>query len=306
MWWGCCLAIDPVSDVAGVPPVNNPLRGIALMFGGMTLFAATDAIAKLLTGTLSPLQIVWSRQSGLLLGVLIFIAFKGLSVLKSSHPHLQISRGVLAGISATLFIVGVSYVPLADAVAITFVAPFMVTLMAALLLKEPVGIRRWTAVVIGFLGTLIVIRPGLGVLHPAAFLLMLAAGAFACRQIMSRVLAGGDKTSTTVAYTAIVSWCLLSIPLPFIWQTPSGQEIALLVVMAVCAGFAETLVIMALDAAQAVVVAPVQYVLLLWGTLYGFLLFDQLPDMWTLVGALVLVATGVYTLNRERLAQSGR
>jgi len=113
----------------------------------------------------------------------------------------------------------------------------------------------------------------------------------------------GAKRQTTVAYTAIVSWTLLSIPLPFIWQNPSsGLEVGLLMAMAVVAAFAEILVIMALDAAQAVVVAPVQYSLLIWGTFYGFVVFGQLPDVWTWIGALVIVATGLYTLNRERLA----
>ena len=175
--------------------------------------------------------------------------------------------------------------------------------MGALILREPVGIRRWAAVVIGFLGTLIVIRPGMGVIHPAAGLLILAAAAFALRQVLSRVLAGEDSTQTTVAYTAVVSWALLTIPLPFVWQPPSlGLETVLLIAVAVLAAVAETLVIMALGAAQAVVVAPVQYSLLIWGTFYGFVVFNQLPDLWTWCGALVIVGTGLYTLNRERIA----
>ena len=271
------------------------------MAGGMFLFSGVDTMAKFLTDTLHPVQIVWWRQSGLLIGVLVLIALRGRSVLRSSHPRLQIGRGVLAACSATLFIVGVSFVPLADAVAITFVAPFMVTVMGALILREPVGLRRWIAVSVGFLGALIVIRPGMGVIHPAAGLLVIAAGAFALRQVLSRVLAGDDKASTTVAYTALVSWTLLTIPLPFFWQTPgTGREIGLLIAMAVAAALAETLVIMALDAAQAVVVAPVQYSLLIWGTLYGFFVFGQLPDGWTWLGALIIVGSGIYTLNRER------
>ena len=250
---------------------------------------------------------MWFRQLGLFLGVVVLIAIRGRSVLISSNPKLQIGRGVLAACSATVFIVGVSYVPLADAVAITFVAPFMVTVMGALILREPVGLRRWTAVIIGFIGTLIVIRPGMGVIHPAAVLLIVAATAFALRQILSRILAGEDKTQTTVAYTAIVSWTLLTVPLPFIWQNPSSSlEIGLLLGMAVVAAFAEVLVIMALDAAQAVVVAPVQYSLLIWGTFYGFVVFGQLPDAWTWLGALIIIATGLYTLNRERLALKSR
>lgn len=274
---------------------------------GMFLFSGVDTMGKFLSETLHPVQIVWSRQMGLLLGVLVLIGIRGRSVLHSTQPMLQISRGVLAAISATLFIVGVSYIPLADAVAITFVAPFMVTIMGALILREPVGIRRWSAVLIGFLATLIVIRPGMGVIHPAAGLLIIAAGAFALRQILSRVLANGDRTQTTVAYTAIVSTLILTVPLPFVWQTPAtGLEIALLVVMAILAAGGETLVIMALDTAEAVVVAPVQYSLLLWGTMYGYFVFGQLPDQWTWLGALIIVATGLYTLNRERLAAQKR
>jgi len=292
-----------------LPPTRrtDSLRGIALMAGGMFLFSGVDTMAKVLTETIHPVQIAWFRQVGLLLGVMVLIALRGRSVLRSAHPGLQIGRGALAACSATLFIVGVGYVPLADAVALTFVAPFMVTVMGALVLREPVGARRWVAVTVGFVGALIVIRPGMGALHPAAGLLLLAAAAFAMRQVLSRVLSGEDRTSTTVAYTAIVSWVLLSIPLPFFWTTPaSGGEIALLLAVAIVAAAAETLIIMALDAAQAVVVAPVQYTLLLWGTLYGFFVFDQLPDGWTWLGALVIVASGLYTLNRERTAMKGR
>ncbi|MEM6887195.1 MAG: DMT family transporter [Pseudomonadota bacterium] len=269
----------------------------------MFLFSGVDTMGKFLTETIHPIQIVWFRQLGLLAGVVVLLAVRGLTVLSSANPKLQIGRGLLAACSATLFIIGVGYVPLADAVAITFVAPFLVTVMGALILREPVGVRRWSAVVIGFVGTLIVIRPGMGVIHPAAVLLIIAASAFALRQVLSRILAGEDKTQTTVAYTAIASWTLLCLPLPFVWQTPaSGLEILLLLGMAIFAAIAEVLVIMALDAAQAVVVAPVQYSLLIWGTCYGFVIFGQLPDAWTLIGAVIIVATGLYTLNRERLA----
>ncbi|WP_422040481.1 DMT family transporter [Roseibium sp.] len=296
------IARPPNTDPSGSGHFNT-MRGIALMALGMFMFSAVDTMAKFLTDTIHPFQIVWCRQLGLLLGVFVLIGLKGRSVLVSANPVLQIGRGALAAVSATLFIIGVKFVPLADAVAITFVAPFMVTVMGALILREPVGIRRWTAVIIGFIGTLIVIRPGLGALHPAAGLLVIAAGAFALRQILSRILAGGDSAGTTVAYTAIVSCILLTGPMLFVWETPgSATEILLLVTMAVLAAAGETLVILALDAAQAVVVAPLQYTLLIWGTFYGFVVFGQFPDGWTWFGALIIVATGIYTLNRERLA----
>ena len=278
------------------------MRALVLMAAGMFLFSLADAQAKYLTQTLNPLQIVWSRQLGLTAGVIVLLAMHGLRVLHTEHPKLQILRGALAAGSATLFIVAVRYVPLADAVAVSFVAPFVVTVFGALLLREPVGIRRWAAVIVGFIGTLIVIRPGGGVVHPAAFLVVIAASLFAFRQILSRHLAASDRTATTVAYTALVSVVILTVPLPFVWQTPQTvTEVVLLAGLACCAALGEFLVIKALEIGQAVVVAPVQYTLLLWGTLYGYLIFSQLPDGWTWVGALIIVATGLYTLHRERV-----
>lgn len=269
---------------------------------GMFLFSAVDTQAKFLTETLHPIQIVWTRQLGLLIGVIILLSVRGVSVLKTRSPGLQIARGAMAVLSATLFIVAVSFVPLADAVAVSFVAPFLVTALGAILLREPVGIRRWMAVTIGFMGTLIVIRPGMGVIHPAVMLVLVAATLFAGRQIISRVLSANDRTATTVAYTALAGSFLLTLPLPFFWRWPTTMlEVWLMIGIAVLAAVAELLVIKALEVAQAVVVAPVQYSMLIWGTMYGYLVFGQLPDMWTWIGALIIVATGFYTLNRERM-----
>jgi len=303
------ISLDPASPVV---PRPGPRRsesglGIAYMAAGMFLFAAVDTQGKFLTETLHPIQIVWSRQLGLLIGVLVLLAVRGASILRTKRPGLQIVRGGLAASSATLFIAAVSFVPLADAVAVSFVAPFIVTVLGALVLREPVGLRRWSAVIIGFLGTVIVIRPGLGVIHPAVMLVVVAATLFALRQILSRVLSGSDRTVTTVAYTALVGSLLLSMPLPFVWQWPTTTlEVALLANIAILAALAELMVIKALEVAQAVVVAPVQYTLLIWGTMYGYLVFGQLPDIWTWIGALIIVATGFYTLHRERIVARQR
>ncbi len=289
-----------VSAVAGARRSASGL-GIVYMAAGMFLFAAVDTQAKFLTDTLHPIQIVWSRQFGLLVGVVILLALRGAKVLRSRHPALQIARGVMAATSAAVFIIAISFVPLADAVAVSFAAPLIVTVLGALVLREPVGVRRWTAATIGFIGTLIVIRPGLGVIHPAVMLVLAAATLFALRQILSRVLSSTDHVTTTVAYTALAGSFVVSIPLPFFWQWPTtAVEVALLSGIAVLAALAELLVIKALEVAQAVVVAPLQYTLLIWSTMYGYLVFGQLPDLWTWIGALIIVATGFYTLQRER------
>ncbi|WP_328805852.1 DMT family transporter [Salipiger abyssi] len=269
---------------------------------GFVCFGATDALAKLLTSDLPSLEVAWFRQIGLFTGVMIMLGMRGPRLLKTNHRAIQILRGVLAATSATLFILALRYVPLADATAVTFIAPFIVTAIGGLLLREPVGMRRWIAVLVGFVGMLIVIRPGMGVLHPAIFITIGAATAFATRQVLSRMLSGDDSIATTVAYTSITSTALLTIPLFFVWETPSALWVWLVAMaMAVCAGLGEIFIIRALDIAQAVVVAPLQYSMILWSTLYGFLLFSDLPDGWTLLGCTIIVGSGLYTLNRERL-----
>ncbi|HUS53347.1 MAG TPA: DMT family transporter [Thermohalobaculum sp.] len=296
------MSLDRVAPLVSdrAPRRRDNLRGLLLMALAFFAFAAADTQAKLLTEWFHPMQIVWTRQLGLLAGVLVLLALKGPSILKTRHPGLQVLRGMLAVFSATTFIFALRYVPLADAVAVSFVAPFIVTIMGALFLGEKVGLHRWSAVTIGFIGTLIVIRPGLGVVHPAVFLVMVAATAFALRQILSRVLAASDRTATTVAYTSIASVLLLSAPLPYFWKAPeTGLELALLVGMAACAALGELLVIRALEVAQAVILAPVHYSMIIWGTFYGWLVFDQLPDGWTWLGAAIIVATGLYIMDRE-------
>jgi drug/metabolite transporter (DMT)-like permease len=178
----------------------------------------------------------------------------------------------------------------------------LVTIMAALLLGEYVGIHRWTAVLIGFAGTLVIIRPGFDSFHPALLLPFSAAFLFAGRQIISRFLSGIDRTETTVAYTAIASTILLSLPLPFVWVNPQTQsEFLLILGMASMAAMGELLVIKALEIALAVVVSPMQYTIIIWSSFYGFMVFDQLPDIYTLGGTAIIILSGLYTLHRERL-----
>ncbi len=267
----------------------------------MFLFAAGDTLAKLLTSSFHPIQIIWFRQSGLLLGVLIILLMHGFSVLQTKRPALQISRGVLAVGSSILFVFAVRYAPLADAVAASFVAPFFVTILGALLLKEKVGIRRWSAVVVGFLGALIITRPGMGVIHPAVLLVVGAAALFAMRQVIGRLLADTDKTTTTVAYTAISASLIISIGLPFVWQTPATTTQWLyLLGMAAVAGLGEVLLIKALEVSEASIVAPIHYTIIIWASIYGFFVFSELPDQWTLLGTTIIVSAGLYTLKRTK------
>ncbi len=293
----------PVSDPSESDSANRNLRGLMLLGAGFFLFALVDAMAKIMTETVHPLQIVWFRQMGLVSVAVLLLATKGLSLLKTRRPVLQIVRGATAVMSAICFVTAIRYVPIADAVAVSFVAPFLVTVLGAVFLGEKVGKHRWSAVVLGFVGALIVIRPGMGVFDPAIFLVLAAVGFFATRQILSRILAASDRTSTTLIYTGLSSFLLLSVPLPFVWENPDGLGTVLfLLAMAALAAAGEILIIRAFEVAEVVVIAPMHYSLMIWATFYGWLIFDQLPDRWTWVGTAIIFATGIYLINRERLA----
>ena len=279
---------------------NETSAGILCFAVAMFLFSAVDTTAKLLTDSFHPIQVAWSRQIGLLLGIVILLIVKGPVILKTVHPWLQIGRGLLAGTSALLFIFAISVVPIADAVAVSFIAPFFVTILGAFILREHVGVRRWTAIGVGFVACLIIIRPGLGIFNPAVILVVIAAIAYACRQILSRILSGSESMLTTISYTGLAASVLLTLPLPFVWRTPVwGSETLLLLVLAILAALAEIMVIKALELSQAVVLAPVHYTLLIWGTIYGWFVFGQLPDKWTWFGASIIFVTGTYMVRRE-------
>ena len=296
--------IEAVTPITGFVRQSNSRRGILLMLGAMFLFAAADALAKLLTQTFHPVQIIWFRQLALVTGVMLMLGWHGRSILVTQRRALQMTRGVLAVFSGLLFVFAVRHVPLADAVAASFVAPFFLTILGATLLGERVGIRRWSAVIIGFLGAMIIVRPGMQAIHPAIMLVIAAAGCYATRQVLGRLLFDTDRTETTIAYTAITASLLVSLALPFFWRWPdTGWQWLALCVMGVLAGVGEVLVIKALEAAEAVAVAPIHYTLIIWGTMYGYLVFGQLPDVWTWTGTLIIVAAGLYTLRRQKLKQ---
>jgi S-adenosylmethionine uptake transporter len=278
---------------------QSNLQGIAFMAGAIALYGAADTIAKYLGQTYHPIQITGMRQIGLLLGVVFWLILRGTKDLRTARPGLQILRGVCATFSGVLYVYALTYIPLADAATVSFAAPFFVTILGYLFLKESVGLRRWTAIVIGFMGALVVIRPGFESFQPAYLLALMSAFLFALRQIISRNLGSTESTITTVAFTAVVTAGLLGVAQPFVWKPIATEHIALFVLQAVVAGVGEFMVIRALEVALAVVVAPLQYTMILWTTLYGFMFFGDLPDAFTLGGGAIIILAGGFSFWRE-------
>ena len=284
--------------------INNP-RGILLMSLAFALFAVADTIAKVLLDYYSPLQVVFIRMLGLFLGVNFVMLYNFKWFGKTQHLFKQLLRGLAQTGSAVAFLFGLTTIPIADATSIAFVAPLFVIILSYFILKEPIGIRRWLAVIIGFSGTLIIIRPGFEMINFGHLFIIVAAFLFAFRQIISRLLAPTDNPVTTAFFTAYTSVFIFVLFQPWIWTPITDKKhILLFIVFATLAGTAEFLVIKSLQMAHAVVVSPLQYTLLIWVTVFGFIIWGILPDLWTVLGAGVIIATGLYSLHRERLRNS--
>ena len=284
--------------------INNP-RGILLMALGFALFAVADTIAKVLLEYYPTLQVVFLRQLGLFFGVNFIMLYNLKWFGKTQNFSKQLLRGFTQAGSAVIFLVGLKTIPIADATSIAFVAPLFVIILSYFILKEPIGIRRWLAVVIGFSGTLIIIRPGFEIINLGHLFIIIAALLFALRQIISRLLAPTDDPLTTAFFTAYTSVFIFVLFQPWVWTPITDKNhIFLFLVYAVFAGTAEFLVIKSLQIAHAVVVSPLQYTLLIWVTIFGFIIWGILPDFWTFLGAGVIIATGLYSLHRERVRKS--
>ena len=213
----------------------------------------------------------------------------------------QIIRGVMLVASAMLFIMALRYMALADAASVGFVSPLLITMLSVPMLGEVVGIRRWTAILVGFLGVLVVIRPGTGAFQPAALLVLGSSMSWAIASILTRRMSKTEDTRATLLWSAIIGLVLLSFLLPFEWKMPGWENLALNLALGFIASAGQYLMVLAYRHAGAALLAPFSYIQLLWAVGFGYLFFGSLPDQMTLVGASVIVASGLYTIHRERV-----
>jgi drug/metabolite transporter (DMT)-like permease len=278
------------------------LTGIALMCGAVACFACLDATGKYLNHHMDTMQVVWSRYTGAFLLALIFLnPINRPGMLVTRRPFLQVGRSALLLFSTALNFIALRYLQLDEALSILFSTPFIVAVLCGPLLGEWVGWRRWTAITIGFLGVLLVTRPGFGGIHPAALLSLCSAICYAVYVISTRVLARTDSNETTLFYSNLVGAVAMLPVIPFVWSTPENALIVALMVLIGALGSAgHFLLIVGHRLAPASVLAPFIYTQLVWTTTLGFLVFGDVPQRWTIVGGLIVVSSGLYLLNRER------
>lgn len=286
---------------------RHRMTGIALMCGAVASFAVLDATAKYLNGHMDTLQVVWARYaSAFVLALIISNPVSHPGLLRTSRPVLQIVRSALL-LGSTLFnFLAFRYLQLDQALSIMFSTPFLVAILAGPFLGEWIGWRRWLAILVGFAGVLLVTRPGYGGIHWAALYSVASALCYAIYIITTRVLSRTDSSETTLFYSNLVGVFAMMPVLPFVWTTPdSWLVIVLMAGFGAFASFGHYLLIVGHRLAPASILAPFIYTQLAWATLLGFLIFGDIPNSWTLAGAAIVVASGLYLLYRERVVRRG-
>jgi drug/metabolite transporter (DMT)-like permease len=277
------------------------LRGIAFALIAWLLFASMDAGSKLLAEGYSIIQILWIRfLSQAVIAAWLAARHGAVAGLRTRHLWLQSLRSLILVVEIGLFILAITVLPLANAHAIFAVTPLLVTALSVPILGERVGWRRWSAIGVAFLGMLIILRPGFGAINPMALVALLASCLFALYQVLTRIVSRHDPPMTTLFYTALIGAVGLSVIGPFHWDWPDARGWALFAVVACLGSSGHFLLIKALQLTPASVLQPFSYTVLVWATIVGFVVFGSLPDWPTVLGAAVIVGSGLYTLYRER------
>jgi drug/metabolite transporter (DMT)-like permease len=280
---------------------EDPIRAIGLAVSATVLFATSDTTSKYLSGSLPIIEFIWIRYVLFTVFALTLVGGRTIDTLHPRNPGLQIVRGLCAVASSVLFVYGVKQMTMAQATTISFLSPLLVTILSIPILGETVGLRRWGAVGAGMLGMLIVVRPGMGGFQPAALFAVGSSLTWALALIITRKISSSDAPQTTVLWTAAIGTAALTVLLPFEFAWPNFPQLLLCLVLGVIASGGQWLVILAHRLAPASLLAPFFYAQLLWVTVLGYLVFRNLPDQWTLTGAAIIIASGLYTAHRERV-----
>lgn len=268
-----------------------------------SLFPLMNGIAKLLAVNYSFEQVVWARFFSHLVIVLIFLTPKyGLGIVVSRLPSTQILLSFMLLASTYVFVVGIKYISVVQAASITFTAPLIVVLLASRILSEKVTRVRVFAVIVGFVGVLIVIRPGTMLFHWASLLILISATFFALYQILLRRVAGTDPPETSVVYSALIGSIVMSFLVPFSWKNPESlEDVWLFSSLGALGGLGHYCVARAMTYAPANFLSPFNYWQIVGSVLVGYWLFNDMPDTLTWIGSLLVIASGVFvSLKNEK------
>lgn len=293
-----------------VPPIGQALRarwqalspnvqGAVWVVLSCLCVGTMAAVVKLLGTRLDSFQLAFLRALFGLMIVLPLAVKAGPEVLRTARPGLHLARGLAGTVGMTCSFFALTRMPLADVSAIAFTTPLFLVVLAALALREAVGPRRWTATAVGFVGVLIMLRPGDGVLQIAALVALLGALAAATVKLLIKRLSQTERPLTMILYLGMISTAVTALPAALVWQTPTWLELAAMLGAAACAMLAQICFIRGYKIGEASALAPFEYARLPFAVAYGFLLFADIPDRYTVLGAALIVASTLYIARRE-------
>jgi drug/metabolite transporter (DMT)-like permease len=267
------------------------------------LFTGFTAIARHVGRDLPPIETAFLRYAlGMVTLIPIFLR-RGPSLLRTKHPVLHIARGTIHGIAVLLWFIALAYIPLAEVMALSFIAPIFVTIGAFLFLGERLRLRRIIAIIAGLAGVLLILRPGVAAIHPGAIAMLIAAPMFAASKLFTKRLARTEDGTTIVTYLNVCAAVTILIPALFVWRIPTWEEIAWLTLAAMLATLSHLAVIRALKLIDLTVMQPAEFLQLIWANLLGFYIFSEQPSMWVFAGGIVIVASASYIAHREARQQ---
>jgi len=278
------------------------MRGITLIMSAVFMFSAMDTAAKYMLQSYPMSALMWARYMVHIVVMLaLFAPRMGMKLFRTGHPWWQILRGTLLVGSTTFFYFALRYLPLAEAAAITFIGPVLTTLLSGPMLGDRIARRQWAAVTLGFVGVLIIMRPGGGVLSLPAVFPLATAILFSVYQIVTRKLAGREHPYTSLFYTALVGGAITSIAVPLHWITPTLTQAGFVVCIGLLGGMGHLLLIRAMEHTSPATLAPFVYSQLIWSTLLAYLAFGDFPEPVTLFGMIVVLASGLLAVNWKHM-----
>ena len=282
---------------------RNRLKGIGLMCAALACFACLDALAKWLGSHMDPIQVVWTRYaSALVMVLIIFNPWQHRGVLVTRRPWVQAIRSALLFGSTALNFFALQHLQLDQTVSIMFATPFLVAILSGPFLGEWIGPRRWAAVIVGFIGVLVVTKPWGGTIHWAMLLSMIGACCYAVYNLLTRFLSGQDSAATTSIYSVAFGAIVATALVPMVWVTPdSVWVVAGMIAIGAFGALGHWLLIIAHGYAPAGILAPFIYTQIVWMVTLGWLVFAHVPAANTLAGAGIVIASGLYLLYRERV-----
>lgn len=278
---------------------DTPLA-ILTICAGVAFLVANDAVAKLLTERYAPIQVVFLRNLiAVPLIALLVVALAGPQALRTRHLRLHALRGLLMVAGAWLYFTGLMFLPLAEATALVFSAPIFITALSVPLLGEPVGWKRWGAVLLGFAGVLVIVRPGGATFQLASFLPVGAALCYALFMLSARWIERAESVWTMMLFVMLFPMFYAAPAAIAVWTPVLIGDLWLFVTIAVFGSLGITLIGQAFRLAPAAIVAPFDYTALIWATGLGWMIWGDLPVLWTIIGAAIIVISGIIIILRE-------